>query len=92
MKKQQEWICTDQDTEQYGRQLNYHVFDFREGVIKYDTIDLKQYQAEYVERIINSYNYTLYRNKNSRMHNIFDLYPNEYNWIIAECIFESENN
>lgn len=54
------------------------------------TIDLSEYCAKDVEQIINAYGYTLEPWSDGTF--IFDLYKNKetVNWVIAECIFESE--
>lgn len=85
-KKLTQWVCTDPDTHQYGRQLSDTQFEFREGG-KHETIDLNEYTSEEIENCINSYGYTLYT-PSEYNRNIHELYEDSANWIIAECLFE----
>ncbi len=83
-----EWVLTDPDTNQHGRQLSETKFEFYEGMGFDPTpIDLDDYKDGVIEYIISAYGYSLYPGPEY----IRDLYPDNYNWIIAECIFESEN-
>ena len=89
------WICTDPDSNQYGRKVPgaEGVFEFRQksdgGEIK-EKVDLGEYKLNTVEGIINSYGYTMYKNnKNKKAQYIFDI-TEDVDFLIAECIFESE--
>ncbi len=86
------WICTDPNTKQYGRQLTDVLFEFKEGDGSPQGIDLSGYENKEIEHIINSYGYTLMKGelKNPRLVNIHELYGKQANWVIAECMFESE--
>ena len=86
-----DWICTDADNEQFGRQITDRIFEFKEknrGLEEEDdfvqmTINLDHYTQEQVENHISAY-YT-------DMNEVFNVYGEEANWIIAECIFEQES-
>jgi hypothetical protein len=87
------WKSTDPSTKQWGRQITPTIFEFKEGETTFPTlVDLGQYPDKEQEHIINAYGYTLLsgENQNKRLKNIYELYGKEANWIIAECIFESE--
>lgn len=87
------WICTDSDNEQYGRQISERVFEFKEknrGLLEYEedkfiqiTINLDHYTNEQIEDHISAY----YNN----LDQLKEIYGNDSNWIIAECIFEQES-
>ncbi len=57
------------------------------------TIDLSEYPVKEQEHIINNYGYTFEagENKNPNLQNIKELYPDNWEWIVAECIFEVES-
>lgn len=90
-----EWICTDPDNEQYGRQISERIFEFKErskglyedgyeeGEFIEMTINLDHYTQEEVNNHISAY----YEDLNE----IFNIYGEDANWIIAECIFEQES-
>lgn len=85
------WIETDGDTGQYGRKISDWEFEFKEGlngVEKNMIIDLRKYTVEQVESCINSYGYSLGWKVSS---NIYDMYGDESSWIVAECLFETQN-
>lgn len=89
-----DWICTDPDAEQYGRQLSPTLFQFYEGENEPLTIDLGAYTNGQIEEILNSYGYSLFRSQDKDV-NIYKLYsdkigPQSAIWVIAECVFESE--
>jgi hypothetical protein len=87
-----DWVCTDLDNEQYGRQLSETRFEFKEknrGLIDYDEdefiefgVDLSDYSDEEIEEAIYSYYISLDELK--------AIYGEDSNWVIAECIFEQE--
>jgi hypothetical protein len=86
-----EWKLTDSDTNQYGRQLTDLSFEFKEDGKEETIIDLSDYTKEEIESIINSYGYTLGKVTINGLSSIHGLYGVDTNWIIAECIFETEN-
>ena len=91
--KKTDWICTDPDTQQYGRRVtdNDDLFEFKEmrdnGLFQ-TGIDLGAYTHEQIEDCINTYGYTLQNDNGKSGTNIYELYGNEANWIMAECLFE----
>ena len=96
------WTCTDPDTGQWGRQVSPTLYLFCEGVSEKPPVDLRHtpitvyqidlgaYTVKQVESIIAAYGYTLWSANSDKSKLIYDLYPKEYNFIIAECIFKSE--
>ena len=88
-----DWVCTDLDNEQYGRQLSETRFEFKEknrGLLDYEedefinmVIDIDDYSTEEIDNHISAY----YRD----IHELEAIYGKESNWIIAECIFEQES-
>ena len=85
-KKENKFVCTDSDTKQYGRKINNNLFEFYEKNIKHTReIHLKEYTEKEIESIINSYGYSLYGKDN-----IKTIYGKKTNWVIAECIYETE--
>lgn len=88
-----EWVCTDGSLDQWGRQISENVYEFKErnrGLDDYDkdefiqiTIDLDDYSSTYVEDCISAY-YT-------GIDEVKSTYGEDFEWIIAECIFEQES-
>ena len=87
MKYSKEWILTDSDTNQYGRQLTDFLFEFKEDNKEQTGIDISGFTNGTIEECINSYGYTLFETKEGLI-NIKELYGKQANWIIAECLFE----
>jgi len=87
-----EWVCTDPNTYQYGRQLTDLLFEFKEKGKDAILVDLNDFDFKETEHIINAYGYTQMtgENKVPRLNNIVEMYKDKSNWIIAECIFESK--
>jgi len=88
-----EWICTDSDSAQYGRQVSGFIWKYRQPNIndgKPVLIDLLRYSILQVEDVINSYGYTLECNGGYK-HNIYQEYG-AYGAIqvMCECLFEME--
>lgn len=93
MKKIGEWVCTDLDTDQWGRQLGESLFEFKEknrGLSEYEEdefieirINLDDYKQSEMENHISAY----YEN----IAEVISIYGEQANWIIAECIFEQES-
>lgn len=87
------WICTDIDNQQFGRQLSPTIFEFKEnsrGLFGYDggefvelEINLDKYSSKEIENHISAYY--------SNVAQIVKEYKESANWIIAECIFEQES-
>lgn len=88
-----EWTCTDSDNEQYGRQIDVNVFEFKEknrGLFDYEpdefieiTINLDDYDEKEIQENISSY----YRS----IEEMKEIYDDEWLWVVAECIFEQES-
>ena len=98
------WICTDPDCMQYCKKINKTEYEFIQAVWldtcgddkraenakdKSDNytvctgyIDLNLYSEDYKEGSISSYGYT--------MDLVKEIYGNDANQIIAECLFEDE--
>ncbi|HEY4062309.1 MAG TPA: hypothetical protein VGM30_10435 [Puia sp.] len=84
-----EWTMTDPSTNQYGRQLSRHSFEFKEINRGQEVIDIHRYTVGDIESTINSYGYTLFESKNGNA-NILEQYGESTQWIIAECLFEMQ--
>lgn len=90
------WVLTDPDDVdgvQYGRQIGDLVFEFRNGDEFPTQIDLADYTYEEIETIIKAYGYTQGETAditNGGLTNIKEIYEDNSDWIIAECIFESD--
>jgi hypothetical protein len=90
---EKEWKYTDFDNEQYGRQISKNVYEFKErnrGLLDYEedefiqmTIDLDDYSSDYVNDCISSYY--------SGIDKVKEIYGEDSDWVIAECIFEQES-
>lgn len=87
------WICTDPDANQYGRQLDYKVYEFKEDIRAVDgskptetyedVINLNEYSIEQMfDHIAPYYSWEDFNKL---------LVTEEGRWIIAECIFEQES-
>lgn len=87
-----EWVCTDPDSQQYGRRITEFIFDFKQEKSLPQTINLAHYTDQQIEGIINSYGYTLKTPIffKDGLRNVREVYGEEANWVIAECIFETE--
>ena len=84
------WICTDPDNKQYGRQLSFTKFEFKERGHQ-TIINLSDYNEEYIVNVINTYGYSLENINVASWPNIYNLYGKKALWVIAECIFEQES-
>lgn len=94
MKFSQEWVCTDPDQNQWGRQIGDDMYEFKEDDpfeeddgVRQETIVLSHYSDKIKEYCINSFGYSLYETKDGNQ-NIDELYGDQSDWIIAECLFE----
>lgn len=75
-----EWVCTDPDTEQYGRKISDGVFQFKEGDGDEETIVLANFSDEEIlSNVLGFYD---------SVEELREIYGDSSEWIIAECIFE----
>jgi len=81
-KENESWTCTDEDNQQYGRQLSERIFEFKERGYT-DIIKLDDYNLKEINNIISSYYLSIEELKKE--------YKENSDWIIAECIFEQES-
>jgi hypothetical protein len=88
-----EWICTDPDNEQYGRQISERVFEFKELATNEDEYDI----GEHIELTINLDDYTEEDIENVASYYYGSLVElkeqcgDSWEWILAESIFEQES-
>ena len=95
MKKLNEWVCTDADNDQWGRQLSETKFEFKEKnhfaefdqdeadeYIEFE-VDLNQYFDEQIAELVSPYYGSLNELK--------EICGDDWQWIMAECIFEQES-
>ena len=98
------FICTDIDNMQFGRKINKNTYEFKEFnrnsynfVDEVEKLGEKKFKKLYwrdkrywIRETINLQNYT-----SKTIKNILSAYYSNFkgltNWIIAECIFEQEN-
>jgi hypothetical protein len=88
-----DWKCTDSDNEQYGRQIDKRIFEFKEknrGLAEYGEeqfieiyVNLDNYTEGEIEEYISAYYDSIAE--------IIGIYGEDSDWIIAECIFEQES-
>lgn len=92
------WICTDEDENQWGRQISIFKFEFKQDVkipsrgtiTKYETeINLEEYTLGEIEDAINAYRYSLHPLREGRFRYIYAESTNPY-FLIAEMLFEYE--
>ena len=87
--KDKEWICTDIDTNQWGRKIKDKVYEFKQDDkypdgfidVKHHMIYLDDYSENEILENISPYGYTVDSLKESYS-------EEDVNWLIAECIFE----
>lgn len=83
------WICTDPDNNQYGKQLGPKLFEFKEtdcwGETVQAQINLDDYSEQDKIECLDTYGY-----KWDEQNKIFISPTGEEieDWIIAECLFE----
>lgn len=83
------WICTDPDTDQFGRRIEPGIYEFKETVRlpggtaypKQEIVDLSQFTVEEKIEALATFGYTLESVKRELP---------DPDWILAECIFESQ--
>ena len=88
-----EWQCTDPDNEQYGRYISDRIYEFKEknrGLTDYEEdefiqilIDLDDYSSDDAEDCVSAYY--------SGIDEVKQIYGADFEWVIAECIFEQES-
>jgi hypothetical protein len=92
------WICTDEDENQWGRELSEFKFEFKQSVtlpnqlpkMNYQTeINLEEYTLGEIEDAINAYGYSLHPLKEGKFRYIYEESTNPY-FLIAEMLFEYE--
>lgn len=88
------WTCTDVSCGQWCKKVDdFSYLYFERGNGDKDTptmIDVRDYTVKEVESAINSYGYTL--SKKDNFDNIYELYGDSAIQIIAESLFELEEN
>jgi len=82
------WICTDPDTNQYGRKLSDKLYEFKQdmkynGVIvtEEDEINLNDYTEEEINDHLSPYGWSIEQLKDENT-------LEDAEWLMAECIFE----
>ena len=92
------WICTDEDENQWGRQISIFKFEFKQNValpnqlskMNYQTeINLEEYTLGEIEDAINVYGYSLHPLREGKFRYIYEESTNPY-FLIAEMLFEYE--
>lgn len=76
------WVCTDTDEDQFGIKIADGHYRFKDRFTGETDIILSDYSEEFIIRCLASYGYN--------REPVSDFYGDEYDWIIAECIFEQE--
>ena len=86
------WICTDPDTNQYGRKLSDKLYEFKQdmkynGVIvtEEDEINLNDYTEEEINDHLSPYGWSIEQLKDENT-------LEDAEWLMAECIFEQIAN
>lgn len=88
MKTTAEWYLTDPSTNQYGRQINKMSFEFKENGKDQKIIDLLDYSFSEKESFANLFGYTIEPMGKKGYSYLYTEYPENANWILAECIFD----
>ena len=92
------WICTDEDENQWGREISIYKFQFKQDVkiplrntvTKIDKeINLEEYTLGEIEDAINAYGYSLHPLREGKFRYIYEESTNPY-FLIAEMLFEYE--
>lgn len=93
-----DWICTDEDENQWGREISIFKFEFKQSValpnqlskMNYQTeINLEEYTLGEIENAINAYGYSLHPLREGKFRYIYKESTNPY-FLIAEMLFEYE--
>lgn len=88
------WVCTDLDNQQYGRKINNGHYEFKE--LNRNTSDYEKLD-EWIEGEVVLSNYTDSQIQNhlsayyDSIQEVKDTYGDNWEWIVAECIFEQES-
>ena len=89
-----DWICTDPDNDQWGRKLGDGHYEFKESNPAFEInpveneeyvqmdILIDQYSSPVIEGIVGSYY--------SSLANLKEQNGDNWEWVLAECIFEFE--
>ncbi len=86
------WICTDSDTQQYGREISELIWEYKQPDINDGDsviIDLGKYTGDQIQDAISTFGYTLGSNGNYKL-NIWQEYGLNALQIMCECLFEME--
>jgi hypothetical protein len=83
------WVCTDEDENQWGRQISEKVFEFKQDIVWSDdsvekvsaTIDLDEYTEQEKNSVACSYY--------GSMEGLIDMCGEDSDWILAEALFET---
>lgn len=86
-----EWVCTDPDTNQYGRRLSDNFYEFRQNGTGTIRVELTNIKPNEMEAVLNAYGYTNDPN-NTREEFDYGTDVLDKNWIMAECWFEFQVN
>jgi hypothetical protein len=93
--EEQGWVCTYVDNQQYGRKLSEGHYEFKEKNPRFELdpqnenewvqidILLAHYTEEQIEDHVSAHYDSVARVK--------EIYGEEWEWIVAECIFEQES-
>jgi hypothetical protein len=88
-----DWVCTDLDNEQYGRQLSETRFEFKEknrGLLDYEEDEFIEFGvdlSDYSEKEM----YDVARTYYGSLDELKEQCGDSWKWILAECIFEQES-
>lgn len=83
------WVCTDPNTDQYGRKIGDRVYEFKENIrmddgsviVKQHEIDLNEYSDDEINDDLTPYGWSIEKLKE-------DTNIKTAEWLMAECIFE----
>lgn len=89
------WSCTDLDNEQYGKKLGEGHYIFREKNTKYELNPDEENKWIEFDILMETYTDSDIDNFISGYYDSIDeiktLYGDDWEWIVAECIFEQES-
>jgi hypothetical protein len=81
------WKTTDNSIGQMCKKISNNHFIYKDNENDETDIILSNYSVKQMERCINSFGYTFY-SSTIYLSNIYELYGEDANQIIAECLFE----